>query len=116
MAVRIDNLTGWANQITHVVLDDGTVVDFAFRYLAATSKWVVDVNHDTLTTKNLILATHSNVLRQWMHKIPFGLCCISSDGLDPMRQDDFKTGRITLWVLNADNVITVEKFLRASRG
>jgi len=114
MSNIIDNLTNWPNQVTHIILDDGSIVDLSFRFNAATLKWVFDVKHDLLTVQNMLLCVHMNLLRQWMYKIPFGLCCITTDGLDPIRLDDFTSGRVTLIVLNSDDVVTCEKLLRAA--
>jgi hypothetical protein len=115
MANQINNLTKWPNQLTHVVIEDGTIADFSFKFNGATQKWVFGVDHSLLHVHNMSLNTHFNILRQWMNKIPFGLCVVSADGLDPMLVDDFVSGRITLWVLTSDNVQQMEKMIRAAR-
>jgi len=114
MAFKIDNLTDWPNQTTHIILDDKTIATFNFRYLAATEKWVFDVDHDLLLVRNITLQCHVNMLRQWINKIPFGLMCTTLNGLAPLMVDDFSSERVSLYVLSASDCTMMEKILRAT--
>ena len=106
---QITNLSDEADQLTKVVLDDGSVAVFEFVYLPAIERWVFSVSHPTLTVNRMILCAGPNVLRDFRNVISFGLGCYSTDGADPFYIEDFASGRITLYVLvNAAEVAAVE--------
>lgn len=104
----ISNLSDEADQISKVVLDDGTVVTFEFFYLAAIERWAFSVTHPEITLNRAILCAGPNVLRDFRNIIPFGLGCYSTDGADPFYIEDFASGRITLYVLDASEVAFFE--------
>lgn len=104
----ITNLSDEADQITKVVLDDGSVVTFEFIYQAAIERWTMNVAHTDLTVNGVNLCAGPNVLRDWRNLIPFGLSCLSTDGADPFYIEDFASGRITVYVLTAAEVAAVE--------
>ncbi len=105
---QISNLSDEANQLTKVVLADGSVATFEFQYLAAIERWAFSVSHPELQCDGMILCDGPNVLRQWRNLIPFGLGCYSTDGADPFYIEDFVSGRITLYVLDASEVAFFE--------
>ncbi len=104
----ITNLSDEASQISKVVLDDGSVVTFDFIYLPTIERWSMNVSHPDITINSLILCAGPNVLRDFRNVIPFGLGCYSTDGADPFYIEDFSSGRITLYVLSADEVAFFE--------
>ena len=107
---RIDNLTSGRSQITRLALEDGTIVSFTVNFNALTERWAIDVEY---TTKNFItrgvgIATGPNFLRSFRRILPFGLACVTTDGVDPTLPDDFETGRATLFLLTEAEVDQVE--------
>lgn len=100
----ISNLSDEADQISKVVLADGSVVTFEFFYLAAIERWAFSVSHPDIECDGMILCCGANVLREFRNTIPFGLGCYSTDGADPFYIEDFASGRITLYVLDASEV------------
>ncbi len=100
----ISNLSDEANQLSKVVLTDGTVVTFEFIYLPAIERWTFSVTHPDIQIDGMILCAGPNVLRDYRRVIPFGLGCYSTDGADPFYIEDFASGRITLYVLDASEV------------
>lgn len=105
---RIDTITGDANQVTKLVLDDGTVAQLTLNYRGAIQRWSFDVVHPLLTVRGLNLCVQPNLLRSWREIIPFGIGCTTTDGADPVYVDDFTSGRATLHLLDAADVKTVE--------
>lgn len=105
---EITNLSDEADQLTKIVLNDGSVAVFEFIYLPAIERWVFSVSHPTIEVDRLILCTGPNILRDYRNVISFGLACYSTDGADPFYIEDFESGRITLYVLNADEVAYFE--------
>lgn len=106
---RIDNLSNQASQTVKIPLSDGTIVVFNFKYLPAVQRWVFGLQHANFTLNGVGLSASPNVLRPWKNVIPFGLACTSIDGLDPLFSDDFKTGRISLFVLSEADVLEIEE-------
>lgn len=100
----VSNLSNESKQLTKVVLADGSVVAFTFTYLAAIERWVFSLSHPELDLASVILCAGPNILRDFRHLIPFGLGCYSTDGADPFYIEDFASGRITLYVLDAAEV------------
>lgn len=105
---QITNLSDEADQIAKVVLDDGSVATFEFFYLPAIERWAFSITHPTITVEDMILCAGPNVLRMFLNTIPFGLGCYSTDGADPFYIEDFASGRITLYVLDASEVAYFE--------
>lgn len=105
---QIENLSDNATQTTHVVLDDGTVVDITLTYRPAIERWQMDIVHPHLTMSGKTLCNHPNILRQFRFTAGFGLACVMADGTEPNRVDDFITGRATLLVLNQDDMVYIE--------
>ena len=105
---QIANLTDDANQTTHVVLPDGSIVDINLIYIGTVQMWMYSVTHPLLTVTGRVLCNHPNNLRNWKNIIPFGLGCLVNDGSEPLLQNDFISGRVTLYILDEDEVQAVE--------
>ncbi len=100
----ISNLSNEADQIAKVVLADGSVATFDFVYLPAIERWAFSVSHPDIDLGRAILCAGPNVLRSFKNVIPFGLGCYTTDGADPFYIEDFASGRVTLYVLDASEV------------
>lgn len=101
---RITNLSNEADQVSKVVLADGSVVTFEFFYLPAIERWAFSLSHTAITLGRSILCAGPNILREFKNIIPFGLGCYTTDGADPFYIEDFASGRVTLFVLDASEV------------
>ena len=106
--VALDNLSDSPNQKTSVTLDDGSTLALTFVFRPATQHWECDIVHPSITKNGMQLVVHPNQLRQFRSVIPFGLAIVSTDGADPAYIDDFTSGRVTVYVLNAQDVQDVE--------
>lgn len=112
--IQLNNLTDDAIQQLQVPLADGSLVTLTFTYRAATQRWTCDVQHPTIPSGGAIygmnLCVHPNILRQWRLIIPFGMAIESSDNGDPVTQEDFVNGRITVFILdNSDGNTDVDQ-------
>lgn len=105
---RIDNLTDNANQDLKIVLDDGTIINLAFRFYANQLGWFYDVAYQGWSSNGRRLVMSPNMLRQFRDIIPFGLACTTIDGYEPFDVIDFRSGRVSLFVLNQEDVAFVE--------
>jgi len=106
---QIDNITDQANQLTQVVLPDGSVLQITLVFRASTERWTIDVLHPTLAVDGINLCASPNVLREWRNLINFGLSCTSITGVDPVNVEDFVNGNAALYVLSEADVQLVEE-------
>jgi hypothetical protein len=105
---RIDTIGGEANQTTKVTLADGSIVTLRLRYLPAVQRWMMDVEHSDLVVRGINMVVHPNILRSWRNGARFGIAVVSSDGVDPVDVRDFSTGRVSVYILSAEEVHSVE--------
>lgn len=107
---RVDNLTNAADQTSTLILPDNTAATLRLRFRPRTQRWVADVGY---TPKNfqlngLTLTCLPNVLRSFRGVLPFGLAFLTADFTDPFDLQDFASGRVQVFLLNADDVALVE--------
>ncbi len=105
---KITNLADEADQITNIVLGDGSVVSFEFIYRPTIERWSFSFLHPNLEVDGMILCAGPNILRDYRNIIPFGLGCYTTDGADPFYIEDFTSGRVTLFVLDVSEVYFFE--------
>jgi hypothetical protein len=106
--IKLDSLSDNSDQLLQSVLDDGTIVTLEFLYKPAVQRWFFNVTYGTTIINGLGLCVHPNLLRQWRNTLPFGICCITTDGVDPINTDDFVNARAAVYVLNSTDVEFVE--------
>jgi len=106
---QIDNLTDFADQQTILILDDGTTVSFDVTFNAAAERWVSNVSYAGKTVNGIGLCAHPNILRQWKNIFPFGISCVTADQTDPFDINDFVSERVKMYLLNAEDVLQVER-------
>lgn len=104
----IDNLTAFSDQVTNLLLTDGTVATVRFKFDGATERWRIDVTHGTHVLNGIGLCCSPNILSQWRDVIPFGLACVTADQTDPFRSTDFAVGRVKMYLLDRADVASVE--------
>lgn len=109
---KIDNISNEANQLHHVTLDNGKVIDITLRYLPTIQRWVFDIASEKLTIRNKILCVLPNVLHQFKNTAGFGLACTSNDEIDPVLINDFLDDRCQLYVLEESELPDIDEIIR----
>jgi hypothetical protein len=106
----IDNLTDAADQTAALVLSDNTTATLRLRYRPRTQRWIADVGYapNGFQVNGLTLTCYPNILRPWRRLIPFGLAFMTADQTDPFDLNDFLTGRVSAYLLDAADVQQVE--------
>jgi hypothetical protein len=104
----LNNITADPNQELPVTLDDGSTAVINLVYRPTIQRWIMDVTYNNMIVDGINLCVYPNVLRQWKNLLPFGIACVAADGIDPISIDDFANGRASLYILNADDVVTFE--------
>ncbi len=108
--MRLLSLSGAPRQRLQSLLEDGSSVSLALRYLPAIEQWSIDIEH-----KNFILYGHRvynsyNILNQFSLRIPFGINVVISDGGEPSELQDFSSERVKLYLLDKEEVKQVEAY------
>lgn len=110
----IEGLTDYPNQKTTLVLEDGTRATLTMEYRPNQLGWVYNLSwNDSFLVEGCRMTISPNLLRQYHHLIPFGLALVATGAAEPMRQDDFATGRARLFILNSGEVAEVEAAILA---
>lgn len=107
--IQVDNLSDDADQVTKVVLDDGTTVTLELIYRPAVEIWTISITHGDFEIDNIQACVHANLLRGFRNNIPFGLACNTTDGVDPFDIEDFNNGRASLYILNPSDIALIEE-------
>lgn len=105
---KISVITSDAAQRYQILLDDQTVIDFSLRYVDNLRGWFYSITYGDFSLSNQRVITGPNMLRKYRDIIPFGLCCITTDGHEPVLITDFSSGRAAFYVLNSSDVSEVE--------
>lgn len=108
---KVDNLTSDADQTTRITLDDGSIVTMRFVYDGTVQRWRLNVSRGAVSIEGINVCVHPNLLRQFRRNITFGLAVAAADQVDPVYIDDFANGRVTVYILEQDDVDYVENNL-----
>ncbi len=108
---QINSLTDDSKQLLNMTLDDASRVTMRINYIPAQNGWFYSLLYGTFQVYNRRLVNSPNALRAFRQIIPFGLCCTVVDGYEPVYQDDFTSGRVTLYILNATDVLETETLI-----
>lgn len=104
----IDRLTSAAHQQSILTGNPGQRITLTVRFLASQQLWVADIEWNDFSVYGIGLVNALNLLRAYQNVVPFGLMCSTTDGQDPYTLDAFSSGYAKLYLLNADEVNSVE--------
>lgn len=108
---RIESINSNPRQNLAVVLDDGSKITLTIHYSTNQRGWYYEISYGDKILNNRRIVTSPNMLRQFRNILPFGLACSTKDGYEPVFIDDFNNERASLYILNEEDVISVEEFL-----
>jgi len=110
---QIQQITSDANQQQQLALPDGTLITLQLTYYDQQYGWFANISYGSSFVLNgFRIVTSPNILRQWKNLIPFGLCCVTQDDMEPTQLQDFSSGYATLYVLSSDDVQLYESYLQ----
>lgn len=111
----INGITTQPTQISFITLADGTRATLTLYFRPQQNGWFYDISWPgsaalavPFKSQNRRLVTSGNLLRQFKDVIPFGLACFTVDNIDPMTQTCLSDGSVSLVLLNADDVASIE--------
>lgn len=105
----LNKITAEAQQKFFLTGNVGQRIIMKLRYMPTQMLWLMDIEYGDFKTNGIAVTSSPNMLRNYKDLIPFGLACVTGDGLDPYYIDDFSSGRSAMYLLNAADVIEVEK-------
>ena len=104
----INQITNDASQQLTLTGIPGLQIGFGLQYYPRSQRWQASITYNNFTLDTIAVVSSLNILRQWRNVIPFGICCISADGLDPYQINDFANGNANLYLLDAADLATIE--------
>lgn len=105
---KINSLGSEPRQKITVLLNNNSQIPLTFEYRANQLGWFFGFEYNGQTYSNIRLTTSYNILRAYRNWLPFGIMCLTNDGLEPMDITDFVTGYATIYVLTPDDITTIE--------
>ena len=109
----LTSFTGDYGQQLSFTLDDGSNVQMSLNYVPSQNGWFYSLVYPTLKWEvdNRRLVNSPNLLREFRNVIPFGLCCITTDGYEIINLSDLISGRASIYVLNSTDVLQTETLI-----
>jgi len=109
--IQINNLTDNAIQSVSVNMPDGSTAAMTLYFRGTIQRWFFDFIHADFPNGGILgtgLCLHPNLFRNFINTFPFGLSCITASGQDPVSPEDFVNGNGTLYILDTQDVQSVE--------
>jgi hypothetical protein len=114
----ITSISNDPHQRLRLVLADKSRATLTLNYSPQQRGWFFDIEYGgnfALTGTRLV--SSPNLLRQWRHVLPFGLTVLTKGKSEPMRQNDFADETVKLYLIEGDDIITIErKFFQNDEG
>lgn len=104
----LNKITDQALQRFNLTGNPGERTIATLRYMPTQQNWVMDLQYNDFILNGITVTTSPNILRAYKNLIPFGICCNSTDGLDPYLIDDFAVQRCNLYLLDRADVLAIE--------
>jgi hypothetical protein len=108
----ITGITDSPSQVFTLPIQDGSSAVITLTYRPQQFGWFFNLVWNglsqTFTLNSVRLTTFPNVLRQYRNQLPFGLWCAVIGNAEPTYQNDFLTGRATLYLLAPADVAAIE--------
>ena len=113
---KISRLDENAKQSLSFITEENKTIDFYFYFMPTQNSWFFDMTYGSFVLKGQRLCAHPNLLTKYHNIIDIGLNVETSDGFDPWRITDFKTGYCEVSVLNKTEVAEIERFLNGEQA
>ena len=102
--IQVPNVTSDPRQQQKVLLPDGSVVEMHLQFLPNCQAWFLDrLIYGTVQINGRQLVTGVN-LQQFKNQVPFGIYVLTTDDWEAALQQDFSSGRATLYIMTAAEV------------
>ncbi|MCL2520584.1 MAG: hypothetical protein FWE37_06240 [Spirochaetaceae bacterium] len=110
---RLLNLTDDLYQ-NHNLIAGGNNVSFTLTYSLSQREWYYSLEGGDFALHQQRLVVSPNILHRYRNKVSFGLMVTSTDNGDPLLSNDFKEGRIAIYLLSASESRLSEQYFAGS--
>ncbi|MFA5385865.1 MAG: hypothetical protein WC364_14625 [Eubacteriales bacterium] len=108
---KIEDITADPKQQMALMLSTGKKIDFTLWYSETQKGWFYSFSYENRTYNGRRIVNSPNMLRAFRNILPFGLACTVADGMEPVFLTDFSEGRASIYLLQAEDIDTVEAFI-----
>ena len=105
---EITSITSSPKQRMTLVLENNETAEFYLFYLPRQQSWFYNLTYKDLTINGAKVVLTPNALRQYKKLIPFGIGFAAQSTVEPFDITDFSSGRVSMFILNSDEVKQVE--------
>ena len=108
----VQQITNFAKQTQTLKFPDGTTIALSLEYKPLQNGWfITSLTYGDFSLSNIRIVISPNFLYQYKNQIPYGIGCASTDGFEPVQQEDFNSGRCKLYILDAEEVAALEDYI-----
>lgn len=104
----LNKITDDSSQQFTLIGDDGEQISFLLFFMPSQQSWFFNLSYGAKTINGIKVILSPNILHNYKNILPFGIGCLSSDGMEPFYIDDFSTQRIRMYLLNAQDVSLID--------
>lgn len=105
---QITEITNDSSQKLNLIGEEGQEINFELFYKPTQQGWFYNLSYDNVTINGNRLITSPNILRPWKNILNFGIGINTSDNTEPFDIDDFINDRVQFYLLNSEDVETIE--------
>lgn len=105
----LNKITDLPQQTFFLTGNIGETITLSLQFLPRQNAWIMNISYLDFTANGIAVVASPNLLRCFRNVIPFGISCFVTDGLDPYYINDFSSQRAALYLLDSDDVGTVEE-------
>ena len=107
--LTLNGIRAVPSQTFNTNIDQG-LIRFKLEFKPAIKMWFIDIEFIDFFVNSIRVCNSPNLLEQYTNLIPFGLSVsISQIGYEPSSIDDFTSERVTLNVLDQNEVEQIEQ-------
>lgn len=104
----INSLTNEARQAFTYNIDGGEQLSVTLYYYPTQRSWFFDFAYGDYTCNGERVVLTWNALRHLKNILPFGIAFMAQSYVEPYAIDDFSSGRVSMYILNKDDVDYLE--------
>lgn len=104
----INKITNDASQRLMLTGINGIQINMTLRFMPRQSQWIMGVSYGDFSAQGIAVVCGLNLLQKFKNIIPFGISCVCTNGLDPYTLNAFVDQQANLYLLNAEDVETIQ--------
>lgn len=112
--LTLNGIRAVPSQTFNTQIDQG-IIYFQLDYRKAIEMWMLKVTFNDFVMDSIRVCNNFNLLDHYTNLIPFGIMIGvgKNFGYEPSLIDDFSSGRVTLNVLDQDELIQIDEVFRS---